>query len=384
LKELNVALIGCGFMGKAHSNAWRSVRLFFPEAAAYPRLKVICGAPEEDVQAYADTYGWEEAANDWAATVARDDIDIVDIVTPGKLHAPIAMAAAESGKAISCEKPLANTLEDAEKMVEAVEKAGVINLASFNYRRVPAIALAKQLIEEGFLGRVFHWRAQYLQDWIVDPSFPLVWRLQKSEAGSGALGDIGAHITDLAYYLCGPVTEVTGHMETFIKERPVLADVTGGLSAKAGQGMGEVDVDDASIWLAKFDNGAIGTFEATRFAPGGLNKNCWEINGEHGSIRFNLERLTELEVFSRKDPAYVQGWKTIQVSQEDQPYMSAYWPGGHHIGWEHSFINSVHDLLEAVANETEMRPTFRDGLYVQKVLAAVEASNESRQWERVV
>lgn len=384
MRELNVALIGCGFMGRAHSNAWRSVRLFFPKASAYPRLKVICGAPGEDVQSYADTYGWEEASQDWAATVARDDIDIVDIVTPGKLHAPIAVAAAQAGKTVSCEKPLANTIAEAERMTEAVEKAGVINLCSFNYRRVPAVALAKQLIEEGFLGRVFHWRAQYLQDWIVDPSFPLVWRLQKSEAGSGALGDIGAHIVDLSHYLCGGITEVTAHMETFIKERPLLAEVTGGLSAAAGSGMGVVDVDDASIWLARFDNGAIGTFEATRFAPGGLNKNCWEINGEFGSIRFNLERLTELDIFSRKDPGYIQGWKTVQVSHPDQPYMAAYWPAGHHIGWEHSFINSVHDLMEAVANETEMRPTFRDGLQVQKVLAAVEASNDSRQWEKVL
>jgi len=318
-----VALIGCGFMGKAHSNAWRSVRLFYPNAAAYPRLKVICGAPGEDVQRYADIYGWEEASQDWQATVARDDIDIIDIVTPGKLHAPIAIAAAQTGKAVSCEKPLANTMEEAESMADAVEKAGVVNLCSFNYRRVPAVALAKQLIEEGFLGRVFHWRAQYLQDWIVDPSFPLVWRLQKSEAGSGALGDIGAHIVDLSHYLCGRVTELTAHMETFIHERPLLAEVTGGLSAEAGSGMGTVDVDDAALWLAKFDNGAIGTFEATRFAPGGLNKNRWEINGEHGSIRFNLERLTELEVFSRKDPEHIQGWKTIQVSQSVQPYVAA-------------------------------------------------------------
>jgi len=380
VKELNVALIGCGFMGKSHSNAWRSVRLFFPKGPAYPRQKVICGAPGEDVQSYADAYGWEEASQDWEATVNRDDIDIVDIVTPGKLHAPIAIAAAKAGKAVSCEKPLANTLAEALTMVEAVEKAGVKNLCSVNYRRVPAVALAKKLIEEGFVGRIFHWRAVYLQDWIVDPSFPIVWRLKKTEAGSGALGAIGAHITDLAYHLVGPIKSLSAATETFIKERPVLAEVTGGLGAAAGKEMGTVDVDDAAVWICRFENGALGTFEATRFAPGGLNKNAWELNGEHGSIRFNLERPGELEIFSRKDPQMTQGWKTVQVTDASQPYMSAYWPGGHHIGWEHTFINSVYDLMCAVAEDTEIHPTFREGAEVQKVLDAVLKSDETGKW----
>jgi predicted dehydrogenase len=383
LKELNVALIGCGFMGKSHSNAYRSVPLFFPSAPAWPRMKVICGAPEEDVETSAKVFGWEEAAHNWEEVVTRDDIDVVDIVTPGWLHAPMAVKAAGAGKHVSCEKPIANTVEEAEAMTAAVEKAGVKNLASFNYRRVPAVALAKKLIEEGFVGRVFHWRAVYLQDWIVDPSFPLIWRLQKHLAGSGALGDLGAHIVDLARHLVGDIASVTGHSETFIKERPVLQAVAGGLGAAAGAEMGTVDVDDAVIWLAKFACGAIGTFEVTRFAPGRLNQNCFEINGSNGSIRFNLERFGELEVYNRSDPDYVKGWKTIQVTDASQPYMKAYWPGGHHIGWEHTFINSVHDFLSAIANNTEIYPNFRDGLMVNKVLAAVEKSAETGAWVNV-
>jgi predicted dehydrogenase len=380
VREVSVALIGCGFMGKSHSNAYRSVRLFFPDGPAYPRQKVLCGAPGEDVQRFADAYGWEEVSHDWEAVVARDDIELVDIVTPGKLHAPIAIAAAKSGKHVSCEKPLANTLDEAIAMADAAEAAGVRNLCSFNYRRVPAVALAKKLIDEGFVGRIFHWRAAYLQDWIVDPNFPLVWRLVKSEAGSGALGDIGAHVIDLAYHLVGKISTLSSATETFIKERPVLGSVTGGLGAAAGKEMGTVDVDDAAIFLARFENGALGTFEATRFAPGGLNKNAFEINGSEGSIRFNLERPGELEVFSRSDPAHIQGWRTVQVTNASQPYMAAYWPGGHHIGWEHTFINSVYDMLSAIANGTEMRPNFRDGVYVQKVLDAVLKSAETQAW----
>ncbi len=380
MREINVALIGCGFMGKSHSNAYRSVRLFFPKGPAYPRQKVLCGAPGEDVRGYADAFGWEEASQDWEAVIARDDIDYVDIVTPGKLHAPIAIAAAKAGKHVSCEKPLANDLGEAIAMADAVEAAGVKNLCSFNYRRVPAVALAKKLIDEGFLGRVFHWRATYLQDWIVDPEFPLVWRLVKSEAGSGALGDIGAHIVDLAYHLVGPITSLTAATETFITERPLLAGATGGLGAAAAAGRGKVDVDDAAVFLTRFECGALGTFEATRFAPGGLNKNAFEINGSEGSIRFNLERIGELEVFSRHDKAGQQGWKTIQVTDAAQPYMAAYWPGGHHIGWEHTFINSLYDMMCAITNDTEIRPSFRDGVYVQRVLEAVLKSAETGVW----
>jgi predicted dehydrogenase len=381
VREINVALIGCGFMGKSHSNAYRSVRLFFPDGPAYPRQKVICGAPGEDVQRFADAYGWEEASWDWEAVIARDDIEFVDIVTPGKLHAPIAIAAAGAGKHVSCEKPLANTLQEAERMADAVEAAGVRNLCSFNYRRVPAVALAKRLIEEGFLGRIFHWRAVYLQDWIVDPSFPLVWRLVKSEAGSGALGDIGAHIIDLACHLVGPIAKVSAATETFITERPLLAGATGGLGATAASEMGTVDVDDAAVFITRFENGALGAFEATRFAPGGLNKNAFEINGSEGSIRFNLERMGELEIFSRHDPSHIQGWRTVQVTDKSQPYMAAYLPGGHHIGWEHTFINSVYDMLCAITQGTEIRPSFRDGCYVQRVLDAVLRSAEKGSWE---
>lgn len=381
MRELNVALIGYSFMGKAHSNAYRSMRLFFPDAPAYPRMKVICGRTEAKVKRAAEDFGWDEWSTSYEETVRRDDIDLVDVAAQGTWHAPIAIAAAEAGKAVFCEKPLATTLEDAERMVEAVERAGVKNTVCFNYRRVPAIAFAKKLIDDGFIGRVFHWRAVYLQDWIVDPGFPLVWRLQRAEAGSGSLGDLAAHSVDLAHYLVGDIKKVTGLTETFIRERPVLAEITGGLGAAAGTEMGVVDVDDAALFLARFENGAVGTFEATRFAPGRLNYNSFEINGSNGSIRFNLERLTELEIFNRRDPAGQTGWKTIQISDgANHPYLSAYWPGGHHIGWEHSFVNLVYDLMCALANDTEITPTFRDGLKVQRVLAAVEKSADTGEW----
>jgi len=377
-----VALIGCAFMGKAHSNAWRSVKLFWDDCPFEPVMKVVCDVDEAALK-HGEQYGWEETSTDWQATVTRDDIDIVDICTPNYLHHEPAIAAAQAGKHVMCEKPLAHELEPAQRMVEAVEQAGVRNMTCFNYRRVPAVALAKKLIDEGAIGEIYHFRAVYLQDWIVDPNFPLVWRLQKEYAGSGALGDLGAHIIDLAHYLVGKITRVTGSARTFIKERPTLAATTGGLGAAAGEEKGEVTVDDAVGFIAEFEGGALGCFETSRFCPGRLNYNSFEINGSEGSIAFNLERLNELEFFSRKDPEYARGFKTIYLTDPSQPYMKAYWPGGHIIGWEHTFINEVYDFLNAIKEERDVEPTFRTGLQCQKVLDAVLRSCESGTWESV-
>ncbi len=369
-------------MGKAHSNAWRSVKLFWDDCPFEPVMKVVCDVDEAALK-HGEQYGWEETSTDWQATVTRDDIDIVDICTPNYLHHEPAIAAAQAGKHVMCEKPLAHELEPAQRMVEAVEQAGVRNMTCFNYRRVPAVALAKKLIDEGAIGEIYHFRAVYLQDWIVDPNFPLVWRLQKEYAGSGALGDLGAHIIDLAHYLVGKITRVTGSARTFIKERPTLAATTGGLGAAAGEEKGEVTVDDAVGFIAEFEGGALGCFETSRFCPGRLNYNSFEINGSEGSIAFNLERLNELEFFSRKDPEYARGFKTIYLTDPSQPYMKAYWPGGHIIGWEHTFINEVYDFLNAIKEERDVEPTFRTGLQCQKVLDAVLRSCESGTWESV-
>jgi predicted dehydrogenase len=265
-------------------------------------------------------------------------------------------------------------------MVEAVEKAGVINFVNFNYRRVPAVQFARQLIDQGYVGEIRHWRAVYLQDWIVDPQFPLVWRLQKELTGSGALGDIGAHIIDLARFLVGDISEVNGLLNTFIKERPVLGASDGGLGATAGSAMGQVTVDDAAIVLAKFASGAIGTFEASRFATGRKNFNSFEINGSKGSIFFNLERLNEIQLYSREEDSAIQGWKTVLVTEGNHPYAGAWWPAGHIIGWEHSHTHSVVDLMKGIAEGKSPAPTFADALKVQALLDAVEHSSENGGW----
>ncbi len=310
---IKVGLIGYKFMGKSHSNAYRQVSAFY-DLPLQPEMTVLCGRDEAAVSSEAKRMGWQSYSTDWREVIARPDIGLIDISTPGDSHVDIAIAAAEAGKHILCEKPLANTLEEARKMQEAVERAGVIGMVNFNYRRVPAVQLAKQLIESGQLGEIRHWRAVYLQDWIIDPEFPLVWRLQKDLAGSGALGDIGAHIIDLARFLVGDIEEVNGLLKTFIKERPIPSEVTG-LSATASTERGEVTVDDAALVLARFANGAIGTFEATRFATGRRNRNSFEINGSRGSIVFDLERLNELQFFSLDDPQETQGFRTILVTE---------------------------------------------------------------------
>ncbi|NLB95022.1 MAG: Gfo/Idh/MocA family oxidoreductase [Armatimonadetes bacterium] len=378
-KKVNVALIGYKFMGKAHSNAFRQAPVFF-DLDVEPVMKVLVGRDEAGVKAAAEKLGWESYATDYREVVNRPDIDLVDIVTGNTSHAEIAIAAAKAGKHVFCEKPLAMTVGEAREMTQVAEKAGVKHCVNFNYRKLPSIQLAKRLIDEGAIGRIFHWRSVYLQDWIVDPEFPLVWRLNKAEAGSGALGDLAAHSIDLAHFLVGDITAVTGHMETFIKERPVATSMSG-LVATGSEERAPVTVDDGTIFLARFANGAIGTFEATRFAPGHRNGNMFEINGSEGSIRFNVERLNELEFYSRRDPAHAQGFRTISVTEGgEHRWINAWWPAGHIIGWEHSFTHQVVDLLEAIAQDKPATPDFRDGLRVQLVLDAVERSAQSGQW----
>jgi predicted dehydrogenase len=378
---IGVGLVGYKFMGRAHSNAYRQVAAFFPDVALKPELTAVCGRDEAAVKAFAEQFGWRSTETDWRKLIARGDVGLVDVSTPGDTHAPIAIAAAEQGKHIFCEKPLANTLDEARQMLAAVQKAGVVGMVNFNYRRVPAVQLAKQLIESGRIGKIYHWRAVYLQDWIMDPNFPLVWRLDKNAAGSGTLGDLGAHIVDLARMLVGEITTVTGLTETFIKQRPVQAASDSSLGATAGKEMGEVTVDDAALFLTRFENGAVGTFEVTRFANGRANYNSFEINGSKGSIQFNLERMNELNVLFSDDASDVKGYRNVLVTDGGaHPYVGAWWPAGHIIGWEHTFTHGVRDLLNGIAESTSPAATFEDGLRCQAVLDAVERSAGSRSW----
>jgi predicted dehydrogenase len=370
MAKLNVAMIGYQFMGRAHSNAWRQVGRFF-DTPLEPVLKVVCGRNEADVKKAADKLGWEETATRWEDVVSRKDIDVIDICTPGDSHLPIALAAAEAKKVVFCEKPLANTLPEAEQMLAAVKRAGVLHMLCHNYRRCPAVTLAKELIESGKIGQIYHFRGSYLQDWIVDPQFPRVWRLEKSRAGSGALGDIGSHSLDLGRYLVGEIAEVSGFMKTFIGERP-LPD---------GKGKGVVDVDDAAYAHLRFANGALGSVEASRFALGRKNYNTFEINGSKGSICFNLERMNELELYIEdgKD----SGFRTILATDAKHPYVQAWWPPGHILGYEHSFTHTVADLISAVKTQKLPTPNFEDGVINQRVLDAIERSSGSRRWEQV-
>ena len=378
--ELNIGMIGYSFMGKAHSNGFRQVPAFFPELDVKPVLKVICGRDRDAVQDAAQTYGWEEWETDWEKVIARDDIDIVDICTPGNLHLPMALAALQAGKHVICEKPLANTLEEARELLAVAANASKKTMVAFNYRRVPAVALARQLIAEGRIGKIYHWRAVYLQDWIIDPDFPLVWRLEKDKAGSGPHGDLNAHIIDLALHLVGDIDSVVGADTTFIKERPTLEAVDAGLGAKAGDTMGRVTVDDATLFLARFANGALGSFEATRFAAGRRNHNRFEINGSKGSIAFNLEKMNELQFYSCEDEDHIQGFREIIVGEGSQPFMSAWWPPGHIIGWEHTFTHEFRDFFEAIAKDEAFSPDFAEGTKVQAVLEAVVDSAKSGRW----
>jgi predicted dehydrogenase len=366
--SLNVAMIGYQFMGRAHSNAWRQVGRFF-DLPLEPVMKLVCGRNKADVERAAGTLGWQEAATSWQEVVARKDIDVIDICTPGDSHVAVATAAAEAKKVVFCEKPLANTLGEAERMLDAVTRAGVVHMLCHNYRRVPAVALAKQLISEGRIGTIRHYRGVYLQDWIVDPEFPRVWRLEKAKAGSGALGDIASHSLDLARYLVGEIAEVTGLMKTFVTERPLP-----GARTKA-----PVDVDDAALALLRFENGAIGSVEGSRFAPGRKNYNRFEVNGSKGSLVWNLERLNELELYIEEGPS--SGFRQVIATDAKHPYLSAWWPPGHIIGYEHSFTHTVRDLVEAIAAQKLPTPNFEDGVRNQRVLDAIERSAASGRWE---
>ena len=378
-KELRVGLVGCQFMGKAHSNAWSSVGQFFPLKANVV-MKAACDLNEKAAKTLADSWGWQSVETSIDDLVARDDIDLVDIAAPNSVHHLLAMKAIKAGKNVSCEKPLALNVAQAKEMCAAAKEAGVLNMIWHNYRRVPAISLAKKMIDDGLLGRIYHIRAIYLQDWCMDPEFPLAWRFKKEVAGSGAHGDLNAHIIDLARFLAGEIDSVTATLETFVKERPI--EVAGGslFAGKTGAEKGEVTVDDAVIALARFKSGALGTFEATRFAAGHNNANQIEINGSKGSIFFTFERMNELKYFNVDDPDDLKGFRTISATMPGHPFMEGYWPPGHVIGYEHTFINAARDLANAYAEGKQVKPDFEEGLRNQIVLEAMSESAEKKTW----
>lgn len=383
MDKLNVGMVGYKFMGKAHSNGYRALPMFFP-GRVKPNMKAICGRNEEGVAAAARNFGWEEYSTDWKTLLTRDDIDVIDINAPSNVHKEIAVAAAEAGKHLYCEKPLALTLQDSRDMLAAAEQAGIKHMVGFNYRFAPAIMLAKKLIDEDRLGEIRHFRAWFLQDWLTDPAFPLAWRLQKEIAGSGAHGDLNAHLIDLAHFLVGDLTEVIGMSETFIAERP-LPDNTGGLSGTSSEdaATGPVTVDDAALFLARFGNGALGSFEATRFAAGHRSTNSFEINGSKGSVIFDFERMNELQVFFTDDQEDVQGFRRVMATDPAHAYSDAWWPPGHPIGYEHTFTHAFVELADAIREDRQPIPNFNDGVKCQQVLEAVELSIEERRWVQV-
>jgi predicted dehydrogenase len=384
MKKLNVAIIGAKFMGKAHSSAWSRVHRFF-DVPFEPVLKVACGRPGSSLERFADRWGWESTSTDWKETVNRADIDIVDIANPTFLHHNVAIEAAKAGKHIFCEKPMCLTLEEAKRMCAAAEDAGIVHYLNHNYRRCPAVSLAKQFVQEGRLGRIFHWRSAYLQSWIVDPNFPLTWHLRKETAGSGPHADLNSHLVDLARFLVGEISQVTALTAQFIAERPIPTEGTSGAfeagSLGESRGMGPVTVEDAASMLVRFENGALGTFEATRFAPGRKNYNTFEIYGSKGSIAFDVERMNELNYFSMDDPAHAGGFRKILVTEPVHPYLNAWWPPGHIIGYEHTFVNAMADFLNAIASGIKIEPNFTDGV---KEMAVLEAALLSAQTQRVI
>jgi predicted dehydrogenase len=371
-RKINVAMIGYDFMGRAHSNAWRQVARFFADVPFEPVLKVLVGRTESKLAEARDRLGFAEHATSWHEVLSRPDIDVIDICTPGDSHAEIAIAAAEAGKAILCEKPLANSLAEAERMLAAVTRAQMVHMLCHNYRRCPAVALAKQLILAGDLGEIRHYRGVYLQDWLVDPEFPRVWRLEKSRAGSGSLGDILSHTMDLSRYLVGEPSEVCGLLKTFVAERP--------LPDSSGQ-RAPVDVDDAAAALVRFEAGAVGYYEGSRFAPGRKNHHRVEINGAKGSLVWDLEQMNELELYIESGPN--SGFRRISVTDPKHPYSAAWWPPGHIVGYEHSFTHTVYDFIRALAAGKSPRPNFEDGVQNQRVLDAISSSAASGRWEKV-
>ncbi len=375
-KPLNVGMIGYGFMGRAHSNGYRRVNNFF-DLEYQPVLKAACARSEDKVKAFADQWGYESIETDWRKLVERDDIDVIDICTPNNTHHDIAIAAAEKGKMILCEKPLAMNGPEAKKMVEAVEKAGVANMVWYNYRRVPAVTLAKKLIDEGKLGRIFHYRSVFLQDWTINPELPqggaALWRLDAAAAGSGVTGDLLAHCIDTAMWLNGPITNVTAMTETFVKERQ--HNLTGKVE--------QVGIDDACAFLCRFENGSLATFESTRYARGHKALYTFEINGEHASIKWDLHDLHRLEYFDHRDESQVRGWRSIHVTDGDHPYMGNWWVPGLQIGYEHTFVHQVKDFIECVQKGEPAQPDFRNAYETQLVLDAVLDSAKASQWTDV-
>ncbi|WIX83234.1 Gfo/Idh/MocA family oxidoreductase [Amycolatopsis carbonis] len=374
--QIGVGMVGYAFMGAAHSQAWRTVHHAF-DVPLTPRMAVLCGRDAAAASAAAEKLGWASVETDWKRLVESDEVGLVDICTPGDTHAEIALAALAAGKHVLCEKPLANTVAEAAAMAAAAEEAaarGVRSMVAFNYRRVPALAFARSLVADGRLGELRHVRAQYLQDWIVDPEFPLVWRLQKERAGSGALGDIGAHIVDLAQFLTGSrISGVSAVTETFVRERPLVAS-SSGPAASSGSARGEVTVDDAALFTARFSSGALGSFEATRFAAGRKNSMRIELNGSAGSLAFDFEAMNELHFHDHTLDPSVAGFRRILVTEPEHPYVGAWWPPGHGLGYEHTFTHEVRDFLVALGSGTDPAPSFADGLQVQRVLDAVERS----------
>lgn len=381
MSHVNVAIIGASFMGRAHSNAWRKVDQFF-DLKVKPVLKVACDVDAERITPFAQRWGWEESATEWERVVERKDIDIIDICTPTFLHKEMVLAAAANGKKIFCEKPVGRNFEEAKEMYAAVKKAGVLNYLNHNYRRVPAVSLAKKMIAEGELGEIYHWRGAYLQDWISDPNFPLTWHLQKDKAGAGPQNDLNSHSVDLGRYLVGEISSVTAMLKTFIEERPLPGKNAGTFSAGSSSEsaeMAKVTVEDAAFMVVEFENGALGSFDTSRFANGRKNYNTFEIYGSKGSISFNMERMNELEYLNMADPMGRQGFRTIQTTDPSHPYVAAWWPPGHIIGYEHTFVHAVKDFLDAIHNDTEVTPNLYDGMKVMQVLEAGNRSSSTRQ-----
>jgi len=369
-KKLNIAMIGYNFMGRAHSQAWRNAPIYF-DVDLEPVLKVVCGRHEQPLKDFARRWGWQQTATDWRDIVDRDDIDVVDISSPTATHHDIAIAAAKAGKHIFCEKPMALNAQQAKAMLAAARRARITHYLNHNYRRCPAVMLARQLIDEGKIGRIFHWRGAYLQSWIVDPQFPLTWQLQKEHAGAGPHADLNSHSVDLARFLVGEIKAVNAMTSHFIRQRPLPVQ---GSTAFHGGGkggrMGKVTVEDACFMVAQFANGALGSFETTRFALGRKNYNVFEIYGSKGAIAFNLERMNELKYYSEDDPSCARGFRTIIATESEHPYIAHWWPPGHMIGYEHEFTHAVVDFLHAIAGGKPIAPNFRDGVKIMQVLDA--------------
>ncbi|MEQ8730437.1 MAG: Gfo/Idh/MocA family oxidoreductase [Marinovum algicola] len=385
-KTLNIAMIGGGFMGKAHAMAYAAMPMFFWPAPAIPHRKVVVDVTDDLAEAARQRFGFDEASSDWRAVIARDDIDVIDICTPNNVHAEIAIAAAKAGKHIICEKPLARGGEEAKSMLDAVEAAGVIHMVAFNYRRTPAVALAKKYIDDGRIGRILNFRGTYLQDWSADPDGPLSWRFQKKIAGSGAIGDIGTHVVDLAHYLVGPIAAVSALTPTYVKTRPLQAggvDKLGASEKNADAPRGDVDVDDEVVSMLKFENGAIGSLEATRNGYGRNNFITLEIHGTKGSILFNYERRDELQVMFADDPADARGFRTVYTGPA-HPYGEGLWPiPALGIGYSETKIIECYDFFKAIASGEQPSPNFADGYLTELVADALITSGETEQWVKV-